>query len=78
MVRERAIAAAGPDQMLVEVAHRVLEPGVSTRLTLRRIAPASGAADHFVGGECGQLVGGQPEFGEHLVGVLTELGSRAP
>jgi hypothetical protein len=30
-VRERAIAAAGPDQMLVEVAHRVLEPDVSTR-----------------------------------------------
>jgi hypothetical protein len=31
VVRERAIAAAGPDQMLVEVAHRVLEPDVSTR-----------------------------------------------
>jgi hypothetical protein len=30
-VRERAIAAAGPDQVLVEVAHRVLEPDVSTR-----------------------------------------------
>jgi hypothetical protein len=30
-VRERAIAAAGPDQMLVEVARRVLEPDVSTR-----------------------------------------------
>ena len=31
VVRERAIAAAGPDQMLVEVAHRVREPDVSTR-----------------------------------------------
>jgi hypothetical protein len=31
VVRERAIAAAGPDQMLVEVARRVLEPDVSTR-----------------------------------------------
>ena len=31
VVRERAIAAAGRDQMLVEVAHRVLEPDVSTR-----------------------------------------------
>jgi hypothetical protein len=31
VVRERAIAAADPDQMLVEVADRVLEPDVSTR-----------------------------------------------
>jgi len=31
VVRERAIAAAGPDQMLVEVARRVREPDVSAR-----------------------------------------------